>query len=247
MKKKLFVSFLLLALAARGQLLDLDYSSPLKRENQFKINLFRYIQASITTLGHIDASAEILNMNYTSTKGLKTGLSLAGTRTFFIGNKDDKKNNLSYLLNPMGGIVNGSLYLGFPLKTNKNKSLRFNTRAGLKLIQGSPLTGVGNNFTCTYGQLGVVYEKVLFEDALENQRIDFWVFPRLMGSQVGDRDLELFFDNELKSVNYGYGLQTGVEFNRRIRLTFLLNQFANTEDDSSLGVPVLRFDLAFLF
>ena len=45
----------------------------------------------------------------------------------------------------------------------------------------------------------------------------------------------------------GYGLQTGVEFNQRLRLIFLLNQIVNTLVPDSLGIPVLRFTLVYRF
>jgi hypothetical protein len=51
----------------------------------------------------------------------------------------------------------------------------------------------------------------------------------------------------LESNSYGYGLQMGVEFNRKLRLVFLLNQFINTPDSTSLGKADLRFTLAYRF
>jgi hypothetical protein len=68
-----------------------------------------------------------------------------------------------------------------------------------------------------------------------------------MFSNIGAADLNLFFNNELESNSYGYGLQMGVEFNRKLQLVFLLNQFINTPDSTSLGKEVLRFTLAYRF
>ena len=56
---------------------------------------------------------------------------------------------------------------------------------------------------------GGVYQRLLFEDAPENQRIDFWAYPNFMFSNIGAADLNLFFNNELESNSYGYGLQMG--------------------------------------
>ena len=98
---------------------------------------------------------------------------------------------------------------------------------------------------CIRDRLGGVYQRLLFEDAPENQRIDFWIYPHLMASQMGKNDIELFFDNGLEALSYGYGLQTGVEFNQKIRLIFLVNQLVNTLNPETLGIPVLRFTLAY--
>ena len=91
----------------------------------------------------------------------------------------------------------------------------------------------------------MVYQKLLYENAPENERIDFWVYPQLLLNQINKEDLAVFFDNQLKPVSLGYGLQTGVEFNQRLRLIFLLNQFVNTLVPDSLGIPVLRFTLVY--
>ena len=95
--------------------------------------------------------------------------------------------------------------------------------------------------------LGVVHQRLFFEDALENQRVDFWVYPHLMASQVGEENLEVFFNNNLVSQNYGYGLQTGLVINRKLRLVFLLNQFLNSPVPKTTGIPVLRFTVGYRF
>lgn len=232
------------SISLHSQLLELDYRAPVKKESFIKIGLFKQFVGGVTTLGHIDLSSEVININYSASSGFVGGISVVGTYTLFSGNKEDKKNNLSHLLNPLGGI-NGSLYFQFPLKEKEKSSLRINSRMGLKLIQGTPLRGFERSFISNYGMLGGVYQQLLFEDAPENQRIDFWIYPHLMASQMGKNDIELFFDNGLETLSYGYGLQTGVEFNQKIRLIFLVNQLVNTLNPETLGIPVLRFTLAY--
>ena len=104
-----------------------------------------------------------------------------------------------------------------------------------------------NYFLSEYLMSGVVYQRLIFEDALENQRVDFWVYPHLMASQVGEENLEVFFDNNLESQNYGFGLQTGLVINRKLRLVFLLNQFLSYSVRETTGIPVLRFSLGYRF
>ena len=244
MKKLIFFFFFGAYVSLQGQLLELDSNSPVQRESLFKVKLFKQFMGGINTLGHVDLSNEVININYSGSGGFIGGISVVGTFTLFSGNKDDKKNNLSHLLNPLGGS-SGSFYFQFPLKEKEKSSLRINSRMGLKLIQGMPLRGFERSFISNYGMLGGVYQRLLFEDAPENQRIDFWIYPHLMASQMGKNDIELFFDNGLETLSYGHGLQTGVEFNQKIRLIFLVNQLVNTLNPETLGIPVLRFTLAY--
>ncbi len=246
MKKLIFLLFFVASISLHGQLLKLDYRSPLKKERSFKIGLFKQFMGGVTTLGHFDLSSEVININYSGSDGFDSGLSVVGTTSVFIGNKENKKNNLCYLLNPLGGI-NGSLYFQFPLEEKEKSSLKVNSRMGLKLIEGSPLMGFENTFISNYGMLGGSYQLLLFEDAPKNERIDFWIYPHLIASQMGENDIELFFNNELKSISYGFGLQTGIEFNQKIRLVFLLNKFVNTLVPESLGIPVLRLTVVYHF
>ena len=246
MKKLIFLLFLVTCINLKGQLLKLNYRSPEKKESQFKISLFKQYLVGFNTLGNIDLSGEVMSINYIGSSGFMGGLTVIGTKNLFYSNKDDKKNNLTHLLNPMGGI-NGSLYFLLTLQENEKNSLKLSSRFGIKWIQGIALKGFENYFLSEYVILGVVHQRLIFEDALENQRVDFWVYPHLMASQVGEENLEVFFDNNLESQNYGYGLETGLVINRKLRLVFLMNQFLSSPAPDTTGIPVLRFTVCYRF
>ena len=57
----------------------------------------------------------------------------------------------------------------------------------------------------------------------------------------------LFLKKNLKSITYGYGLQAGLEFNRKVKAILLLNQFVNTNVPDSFGKAVLRFTVSYRF
>ena len=244
MKKLIFLFLIGSSLSLRSQLLELDYRSPVKSESRFSIGFFKQTLLGANTLGHIDTTVEVMNIKFNASGGFLAGFSVAGTQTFWSGNKDDKRNNLSFLLNPMGRI-NGGLYFIIPLQEKEKSNLKLCSRIGLKLIQGTPLRGFQSSFLSNQAEGGVIYQKLLYENAPENERIDFWVYPQLLFNQINKEDLTVFFDNQIKPVSVGYGLQTGVEFNQRLRLIFLLNQFVNTLFPESLGIPVLRFALVY--
>lgn len=244
MKKLIFLFLIGSSLSLRSQLLELDYRSPVKSESRFSIGFFKQTLLGANTLGHIDTTVEVMNIKFNASGGFLAGFSVAGTQTFWSGNKDDKRNNLSFLLNPTGRI-NGGLYFIIPLQEKEKSNLKLCSRIGLKLIQGTPLRGFQSSFLSNQAEGGVIYQKLLYENAPENERIDFWVYPQLLFNQINKEDLTVFFDNQIKPVSVGYGLQTGVEFNQRLRLIFLLNQFVNTLFPDSLGIPVLRFALVY--
>lgn len=244
MKKLIFLFLIGSSLSLRSQILELDYRSPVKSESRFSIGFFKQTLLGANTLGHIDTTVEVMNIKFNASGGFLAGFSVAGTQTFWSGNKDDKRNNLSFLLNPMGRI-NGGLYFIIPLQEKEKSNLKLCSRIGLKLIQGTPLRGFQSSFLSNQAEGGVIYQKLLYENAPENERIDFWVYPQLLFNQINKEDLTVFFDNQIKPVSVGYGLQTGVEFNQRLRLIFLLNQFVNTLFPDSLGIPVLRFTLVY--
>ena len=226
MKKLIFLFFFGASVSLWSQLLELDYRSPLKSESRFSIGFFKQIMLGATTLGHIDTTVEVMNIKFNASGGLLAGFSVAGIQTFWVGNKDDKRNNLSFLVNPTGRI-NGSLYFLIPLQGEEKSNLRLCSRLGLRLIQGTPLRGFQSSFLSNHAELGVVYQKLLYENAPENERIDFWVYPQFLLSQINQEDLAVFFDNQLKPVSMGYGLQTGVEFNQRLREVDFKNYHIN--------------------
>ena len=246
MKKLIFLFLIGSSLSLQSQLLELDYRSPVKSESRFSIGFFKQTLLGANTLGHIDTTVEVMNIKFNALGGFLAGFSVSGTQTFWSGNKDDKRNNLSFLLNPTGRI-NGSLYFLIPLQGEEKSNLRLSSLLGLKLIQGTPLRGFQSSFLSNHAELGVVYQKLLYENAPENERIDFWVYPQFLLNQINKEDLVVFFDNQIKPFSMGYGLQTGVEFNQRLRLIFLLNQIVNTLVPDSLGIPVLRFTLVYRF
>ena len=246
MKKIICLLLVAYSFSLHAQALELDYRSPVNKESFLKINVLKKFIGGVTTLGHLDFTSELMSIDYKASNGLMGGLYVLGTYSMITGNKNDKKNNLSHLLNPLGGTLNGGFYLSVSLRKKEKSSLKIITRMGVKGIQGTPLKGFETNFTNNYGSLGLLYQRLVFEDAPENKRIDFWINPRMMVSQNDEKNLELFFDNDLKPESYGYGLQTGLEFNQNLRLVFLLNQYVNIHIAESVGIPVLRFSLVYL-
>ena len=175
MKKIICLILLTFSLNIDAQSLELDYRSLVNKESFLKINVLKKFIGGVTTLGHLDFTSELMSLDYKASNGLMGGLYVLGTYSMIRGNKNDKKNNLSHLLNPLGGSLNGGLYLLVSLRKKEKNSLKISTRIGIKVIQGTPLKGFETNFSSNYGLLGLLYQRLLFEDAPENKSINFWI------------------------------------------------------------------------
>ena len=66
MKQLIFLLFLITSIDLKGQILELNYRSPEKKETQFKISLFKQYLVGVNTLGHVDLSGEVTVSLYTS-------------------------------------------------------------------------------------------------------------------------------------------------------------------------------------
>ena len=97
-KKLIFLFFFAASVSLRSQLLELDYRSSLKSESRFSIGFLKQFMLGATTLGHIDTTVELMNIKFNPSGALLAGFSVAGTQTFWVGNKDDKRNNLSFFM-----------------------------------------------------------------------------------------------------------------------------------------------------
>lgn len=104
-----------------------------------------------------------------------------------------------------------------------------------------------NKFLTNYGQIGGVYQNLIFEDALKNESIDHWIYPHINFDHTNEKDLSTFFEEDLKSITYGYGLNAGLEFNRKVKALLLLSQFVNTNIPDVVGKAVLRLTFSYHF
>lgn len=244
----LLFCFTLLFQPLSAQQFAIDYTPTKERESSFKVGLFKQGIIGLNSLQHIDASAEVLRMQFDSSGGTILSLSLFSTQTIWAGNKKDELNLLSYIHNPVGGIVNGSFMGKIPLSFQKNTSYKLGVRLGLRLIEGFPLDPTKSRFFVdNYASLGVIYQRLLFEDARKNQSLYLLAYPSGILHYSGAEKREQFFNNQLETTAYGYGFQLGVELNRSFRFSFMGHQLLNAEEGSDVGRFVLRFSTGYSF
>ena len=233
---------------ANSQLLELDYTSEKREESSFRIHLIRYGIVGVSSLQHLDFTVEVLKMRYDAKNGLYLGFSVFGTQTIWRGNKVDELNTFDFIMNPIGGTVNGTFSSKIPLKRSKIQNSNIGFSMGSKWIQGPPAPNFkSNSFFDHYLRLGWVYQRLLAEDALSNSSLSFWTFPHVQLHQSSAESRNLFFNDQIDPLAHGYGIELGIEYNTQLKITLYAQQLLNTDSQGSFNRFVTRLIVAYRF
>ena len=248
-KTRLFiVGFLLLSMHLPAQLLELDYTTGKREEESFRIQLIRTGIVGISSLKHLDLTLEVLKLRYDSKKGNHLAFTVYGTQTLWRGNRIDELNTFDFLMNPIGGTINGSLFGSFSLKENELQNTKLAFSIGNKWIQGPPIPNFQRtSFFDYYGRLGWIYQKTIAEDALTNSSLYFWTFPSFLIHQSAAESRQQFFNNQLDPLSYGYALELGFEYNTQLKITLAGQQLVNTDPSGNFGQFVARLIVGYRF
>ena len=233
---------------ASSQLLELDFTSEKKEESSFKIHLIRYGIIGVSSLQHLDLTAEVLKMRYDAKNGLYVGFTVFGTRTIWRGNKVDGMNTFDFLMNPIGGTVHGNFFGRLPLNRSKTQNSNIGLSIGSKWIQGPPVPNFrSNSFLDHYLRLGWVHQRLLAEDALTNSSLSFWTFPHIQFHQSSSESRSIYFDDQIDSLAQGYGIELGIEYNTQLKITLHGQQLLNTDPQGDFNRFVTRLIVAYRF
>jgi hypothetical protein len=233
---------------ASSQLLELDFTSEKKEESSFKIHLIRYGIIGVSSLQHLDLTAEVLKMRYDAKNGLYLGFTVFSTRTIWQGNKVDELNTFDFLMNPIGGTVHGNFFGRLPLNRSKTQNSNIGLSIGSKWIQGPPVPMFrSNSFLDHYLRLGWVHQRLLAEDALANSSLSFWTFPHIQFHQSSSESRSIYFDDQIDSLAQGYGIELGIEYNTQLKITLHGQQLLNTDPQGDFNRFVTRLIVAYRF
>ena len=148
----------------------------------------------------------------------------------------------------MGGSINGIFFSSISIDRNDSNISKIGLSLGKKWVEGQPLLKFENTrFFDNYGRLGIIHQRLLAEDPLQNTSLYLWGFPNLIVHHSSDSSRQSFFDGELPSIAYGYGIEFGIDYNTQLKLIFLGQQIVNTSPDSIYGGVVARLTLAYKF
>lgn len=231
-----------------SQLLNTDFIAEKREESSFRIHLLRHGIIGASSLQHLDLSAEVLQFRYLPRGGTNWELTLFSTQTIWRGNKQDLRNTFDFVMNPIGGLINGRLSgrIPFKLKPTQNANLKFNL--GSKWIEGPPAPNFRTSlFFDHYLQFGWLHQRLLAEDPLTNSSLSFWLFPYFQLHQSSAADRKRFFDELLPPLAQGYGLEIGLGYNNQLKISLYGQQLINTTPQSALSLFVARLIVAYRF
>lgn len=242
------LGILLCSQFANGQLIELDYTYEKREESSFRIHLIRYGMIGISSLQHLDFSAEIIKMRYNAKNGFSLGFSVFSTQTLWRGNKVDELNTFDFLMNPIGGTVNGNFFVKIPLKRSKINNSNIGVSLGTKWIEGPPAPNFqSNSFFDHYTRLGWLYQRLLAEDALTNSSLSFWAFPHIQFHRSSAESRKLYFNNQIDPLAQGYGVELGIEYNTQLKITLHGQQLLNTDPQGEFNRFISRLIVAYRF
>ena len=233
---------------AYSQHLDHNFSAEKREESSFKIQLLRHGMIGASSLQHLDLSAEVLRFGLLARGGSNWTFTIFSTQTIWRGNKTEVLNTFDFLMNPLGGLLNGNFsgIIPFTLKPKKNTNLKFNL--GSKWIEGPPAASFRTSrFFDYYFQLGGLYQQLLAEDPLTNSSLSVSLSPYFQMHHTSADSRRRFFDGALPSLAQGYGLEIGLDYNRQLKLSLYGQQILNSPKTSELNRFIARLIMAYRF
>jgi len=248
-KKKIFF-ILLINQFTFSQQLDFDFYSGEKKENiNFSVKFIQQGIITVNSYANISGTIEALKLSYKSNKNFKYYLTFFSTRTFLSANKDDKLNTLSHVLNPIGGTININLQNLIPIIIKEDFNSSLGIKIGKKFIEAQALYFPLDNraFFENYFNLGSLIQKKIIDDPLNNNSLYFWSYTNLFFSKSLKKNRELFFDNELKSLSSGYGLEFGLQYNRSLKILLIGNKILNAKKKSKLNKIIFQLSISYRF
>ena len=231
-----------------SQQLDFNFYTGEKKEN--KSFSFKYVQQGILNLdsnANISATIEAFKLSYKTKNNFNSYLTLFSTRTFFSGKKNNKLNTLSNILNPIGGRFNINIHNLIPIKVKEDFNSSLGIKIGKKLIEAQAIYFPLDNkaFIENYINTGLLIQKKIIDDPLNNTSLFFWSYTNLFLTKSSKKNREIFFDNDLKSLSKGYGLEIGVQYNRSLKIILNGNKILYAMKNSELNKIIFQLSISY--
>ena len=244
----IIICFLIYPSLGYCQLIDLDNAKQKREERRFNAYFIRNGIISVSSLKHLDVTAELSKLKYFTKNGINFDFTIYGTETIWKGNRSDQLNTFDCLMNPIGGVLNGSFFFSYILKKEESFNTKLSMGIGKKWIQGSDLPDFKkSSFFDNYFRLGFLYQKKIIEDPLTNSSLYFWTFPSLITHQLSQESRIQFFDNQLDPFSYGYTIELGLEYNSQLKISLIGQQLLNTDPNGEFGLLVARLIIGYRF
>jgi hypothetical protein len=242
------IIFLLFCTFVQAQLLEIDYTKDKREENTFKVQFIRTGIIGASSLKNLDLTVEALKLTLNNKQKNQFTFTLYGTNTVWRGNRIDELNTFDFLMNPIGGRINASFFTSYTIDKKDLQNTKLALSLGKKWIQGPSIPNFKNSsFIENYGRLGWIYQKTLAEDAITNSALYFWAFPNLIFHQMSEENIKTFFNDQLDPFSYGYALEFGLEYNKKVKITLIGQQILNSDPEGDFDQIVARLIFSYRF
>ncbi len=259
MKKNLFITIVLLILshAISAQIIDIDYTYARMAQSVIDTGETHEQQVELLSRGFVDffsngkmqGTAQLLKINIGEPDAFYIPLFiLVGASGDGLGEQERNENAVANLLNPIGGIFNGTINGRNNLYSSNSgiTSLKFAYQASGKLINAQDsITGELRFLGTGYGNAGLFFQTGAWEPDAEGNMGVFWIQTKVTGSVAFDKAVlsEVFGSTVTDNYFIGYSVDLGIEINNRINLKAGAYQYLNSQDIELMKKPVFKFSL----
>jgi hypothetical protein len=216
-----------------------------KKVNKERAEFFGKGFLDFFSSGSLQASTQILKIHIGEPGGFKIPFYLfVGASGDSFGKQKPNENTVGSLLNPVGGILNGSIHENFTLfQSGDYTSLKLTMQASYKLISGEKESEEENLlFGSGYGNLGFQFQTGAWEEKDKSNIGIFWLQTKLTASVNRNSQLKSIFGEDFNdSTLYGYAIDLGIEIDNKVNLKAGVYQFWNDSGDSILEKPIFKF------
>jgi hypothetical protein len=265
MKKQILFTLVIMfffCLNTYSQMIDVDYSRHKTIQKNViydtlgkdkagdKLEVLGRSFVDLFSNGNMQGTAQILKINIGEPKGFYIPFYLlVGASGDGIGSQKKNENTVSNLLNPVGGLLNGTFNGRNNLYASKSgiTSLKLSYQISGKLINAQDsITGSSKLFGTGYGNFGLFFQTGAWEDYGEKNNMGvFWLQAKTIASLAFDNaTIKEIFGNNISS-NYflGYAIDLGLEINNRVNLKAGLYQYLNNQEIELVKKPVFKLSL----
>jgi hypothetical protein len=261
MKKILFATTIIVAISisnlVNAQIIDIDYTKAQMQQSltdttekeEQQVELLSRGFVDIFTNGKMQGTAQLLKINIGEPDAFYIPLFiLVGASGDGLGEQEKNENTVANLLNPIGGIFNGTVNGRNNLYSSSTgiTSLKFAYQLSGKLINAQDsLTGESKFLGAGYGNAGLFFQTGAWEPDAEGNMGVFWMQAKVTGSYAFDNAIltDVFGSTVTDNYFIGYSIDLGIEINNRINLKAGAYQYLNNQDIELMKKPVFKFSL----
>lgn len=256
MKKGIiFLGLIIFNSISFSQIIDIDYVKEgvnfidTEQAKESPIEFLGRSYIDIFNNGKIQGTAQLLKLRIGEPNVFYMPLYIfLGASGDGLGSSDKNENTAANLLNPIGGLINGTFngLINIKKSTSGITSLKFAYQFSGKLINAQDSISEESNFLgSAYGNIGLFFQTGAWEAGAQDNIGVFWIQVKATSSFGMQREdlVNIFGDKINDSFFLGYSIDLGIEINNRINLKTGIYQYLNNQEIDFFNKPVFKFSI----